>query len=329
MKPWRLLVCNEPDDGPAFQMRPPDLAAALDRAGNPVSVTPRFIGTGDKDLPAALAGSDALVGWNFPTGLIARHGAGLRLIQSVNAGVDSLAPFDWLPEAAALCNASGIHAGKLQEWAAMVLLMLHARLPFFATEQRARRWSRVKTPCIAGQTALVFGTGGLGGAVARAARGLGVRAIGISRSGRALADFDQVHAMASAVDWLGQADFVALTLPLTEATRGLADAGFFAAMKPGAGFANFGRGKLVVQDALCDALAAARLSGAVIDVTDPEPPPTDSPLWDTPNLLITPHVSCDDPTRYVADSLDLLVANLARLDRGEPLPNQIDRTLGY
>jgi glyoxylate/hydroxypyruvate reductase A len=334
MKPWRLLVCNEPNDGPDFQMRPADLAAALGRAGHAVDIAPRFVdanaaGANAAGWAAALQASDALVGWRFPTRLIARHGAELRLIQSVNAGIDSLAPFDWLPPGAALCNASGIHAGKLREWAVMVLLMLHGRLPFFATEQRARRWSRVKTRRIAGHTVLVFGTGGLGGAVARAARSLGVRAIGVSRSGRPAADFDAVAGQDRATDCLGQADFVVLTLPLTPETRGLADTRFFAAMRPGAGFANFGRGALVDQPALCAALASGQLGGAVIDVTTPEPPPPGSPLWDAPNLIITPHVSCDDPTSYVADSLDLLITNLILLARGEPPLNQIDPAAGY
>jgi phosphoglycerate dehydrogenase-like enzyme len=329
MTPWRLLVCNEPGDGPDFQMRPADLASALDRAGHPVAVTARCLDTGDPAMASALADSDALVGWRFPTALIARHGGGLRLIQSVNAGVDDLAPFDWVPNGAALCNASGIHAGRLREWAAMTLLMLQARVPFFAAEQRARRWSRVKTPRIAGRIALIFGTGGLGAAVAEAARSLGVRALGISRSGAPAAGFDAVRQAAAAREWLTEADFVVLTLPLTEATRGLADQAFFAAMKPGAGFANFGRGALVDQPALCAALASGHLGGAILDVTTPEPPLAGSPLWDAPNLLITPHVSCDDPTTYVADSLDLLIGNLARLDRGEALLNLVDPLVGY
>jgi len=327
---FRLLVINAREDETALHASQRDFEHALATAEHPTPrIEARFLVHGDPTLPEALAWANVLLGWRLPRPLIAAHGQALRLIQLINAGIDPLLPLDWLPPGAALCNASGIHGPRLQEWATMVLLMLQARMPFFATAQRAHLWSRRTTPCIAGKTVLVFGTGGLGSAVARAGRGLGLTTIGVKRTPCPVADFDEIISRDDTMRALGRADFVMLTLPLTPATRGLADAAFFAAMREGAGFANFGRGALVDQPALCDALDREHLGGAILDVTTPEPLPPDSPLWSTKNLVITPHVSCDDPTTYIADSMRLLLENLRRLASGRKLKNQIDKLKGY
>jgi phosphoglycerate dehydrogenase-like enzyme len=329
MSVWQLLVIRAPEDGPDLRIDQAQLDAAQARAGHKVTIVPRFLDIDGADVPDAISSADALVGWRLPTQSIRAHAAGLRLIQLTNAGIDNLIPLDWLPASTALCNASGIHAARLQEWAAMVLLMLHAQMPHFATAQRDHAWSRRSSSRIAGTTALIYGTGALGGAVARAARGLGLSTLGISRTGSPSADFDRVLGLDAQAQFLPAADFVILTLPLTSATRGLANAGFFARMRAGAGFANFGRGALVDQPALCAALDRGTPGGAIIDVATPEPLPADSPLWSAKNLIITPHVSCDDPATYVPDALDLLIDNLARLERGAPLRNWIDPGRGY
>jgi phosphoglycerate dehydrogenase-like enzyme len=329
MHPIRLLVCSAPDDPPALLVDQPRLLAALLRAGSPLTIEPTFLTSGDPALADALPHATALVGWHLPTDLIRTHGAQLRLIQLTNAGVDNLSPFDWLPPHTALCNVSGIQAAKLQEWAAMALLMLNAQMPHFATAQRAGLWSRRNTPVIAGKTAMIFGTGSLGTAAARAARNLGLHTIGIRRRPAPTEGFDEVLGLAGHIAALPRADFVILALPLTPETRGLAGTAFFAAMRTGAGFANVGRGALVDQPALCTALERGHLAGAIIDVATPEPLPSDSALWATPNLVITPHVSCDDPLTYIPDALDVLIDNLSRLTNGQPLRNQVNPALGY
>ena len=327
---WRVLVINAREDEEALRATRADFEQAFANAAEPPPpIEMRFLLDNDLDIPAALRWSNVLLGWRLPRELIAQNGHGLKLVQLVNAGIDPLLPLDWLPAEAILCNASGIHGPRLQEWAVMVLLMLHAQMPFFATAQREGRWYRRSTPLIAGRTVLVFGTGGLGSAVARAGRQLGLATIGVKREVAPVAGFDFVIALDSASEALGRADFVVLTLPLTPATRGLADAAFFAAMRPGAGFANFGRGALVDQAALCAALNSGTPGGAILDVTTPEPLPPESPLWRAKNLIITPHVSCDDPTTYIADSVHLLLDNLGRLGDGRPLRNRIDPARGY
>ncbi len=327
---FRLLVINAQEDEAALRASRLDVEQALAAAKTPaLELEARFLIHDDPALPEALAWADVLLGWRLPRDLIAAHGKNLRLVQLINAGIDTLLPLDWLPPGAALCNASGIHSRRLQEWSTMVLLMLQTGMPFFASAQRDRLWSRRTTPCIAGKTAIIYGTGGLGSAVARAGQALGLKTLGIKQTPVPLPDFDEILSPETASEALGIADFVVLTLPLTPATRGLADAAFFAAMRQGAGFANFGRGALVDQPALCAALEREHLSGAILDVTSPEPLPPESPLWTTKNLVITPHVSCDDPTTYIADSMQLLLENLSRLSAGQPLKNLIDPMKGY
>ena len=192
-----------------------------------------------------------------------------------------------------------------------------------------RAWSRRTTPLIAGKTVLVFGTGGLGSAVARAGRQLGLKTIGIRRNPAAAADFDCVFSLDTGGPALATADFVVLTLPLTAQDTRPRRCRLLRRHAQGAGFANFGRGALVDQPALCAALDSEQLGGAILDVATPEPLPPESPLWTAKNLIITPHVSCDDPSTYIADSVALLLENLGRLAGGKPLRNRIDPEKGY
>jgi phosphoglycerate dehydrogenase-like enzyme len=128
---------------------------------------------------------------------------------------------------------------------------------------------------------------------------------------------------------LAEADFVHVTTPLTEETRHLIDAAAMDAMKPGARLINFGRGPVVDAAALAERLRDGRVGGAILDVHDPEPLPETSPLWDAPNLIVTPHVSSDDDVSYVPKTLDLVFDNLGRLLDGRPLRNRVRPSLGY
>jgi phosphoglycerate dehydrogenase-like enzyme len=121
---------------------------------------------------------------------------------------------------------------------------------------------------------------------------------------------------------------VIVTTPLTPETRGLFSRARLDLMKPGAGFVNIGRSPIVDYAALAEKLRDGSISGAVLDVFDQEPLPPESPLWHTPNLVITPHISCDDP-RYIDQLLDTWFANLERLTAGKRLKNMVDRRLGY
>lgn len=243
--------------------------------------------------------------------------------------MERLLPLDWLPRGVVLTNNRGAHGEKAEQYVSLALLLLHARMLEILANQRAHRWQPIFTPSIAGKIALVVGLGDLGRAAARAARRLGLRVIGVSRSGRKIPEAAAVHRPHALDRLLPQADFVVLALPLTPQTRGLLDRSRLDRMKAGAGLVNICRGPVLDQEALRAKLARGELAGAVLDVADPEPLPPESPLWETPNLLITPHVSCDEAERYVEITLDLWFENLGRYLSGRPLRNRVDPLRGY
>lgn len=211
----------------------------------------------------------------------------------------------------------------------MAALLLAARLPALLAAQRAERWQRMPTPTLAGQHALLVGTGDLGSAGARHLRALGVRTTGVNTRGTPHPDFDAVLPVAALDAALPDAALLVLACPLTPQTRGLIDRRRLSRLPPGAGVVNIGRGALLDNDALCDALEAAQLSGAVLDVFEVEPLPPGHRIWRTPNLIATPHQSCDDPAGYSVRSLAILFANLRAWRAGAALPNRVDVTRGY
>jgi len=253
----------------------------------------------------------------------------LATVFVANAGVDGLAPFDWLPPGVMLVNNSGTHAPKAGEYIAMAALMLAARLPELAAAQRAGHWTPLFSRTLAGRRVSIVGTGDLGSAGARALRALGIPVTGVRTRAEPHPDFAAVAAVADLDAVLAASDIVVLACPLTPATRGLLDRRRLELLPHGAGVVNIGRGRLLDQDALCDLLDAGRLGGAVLDVTDPEPLPQAHRLWRTANVIVTPHVSCDDPSTYNMRSLSVLFANLRAWRGGAPLPNRVDPARGY
>ncbi|HMN82001.1 MAG TPA: NAD(P)-dependent oxidoreductase, partial [Burkholderiaceae bacterium] len=168
-----------------------------------------------------------------------------------------------------------------------------------------------------------------GGAVADRTAALGMEGIGIRRSARPHPSVHRMHSPEALPALLPDADFVLLCAALTPQTRHLMGADEFARMKPGAGFINLSRGGLVDLQALCAGLAAGRPGGAIVDVTAPEPLPPDSPIWDTPGLVITPHVLSDDLEGYIPATLDIFFDNVRRHLEGRPLRNVVDLERGY
>jgi phosphoglycerate dehydrogenase-like enzyme len=175
---------------------------------------------------------------------------------------------------------------------------------------------------------VVVGFGDLGQGAGRAAKKLGMNVIAVTRSGKATKLADKVVSSKRIDSVLPKADFVIVTTPLTEETRGLINRERINRLKPGAGFVNIGRSPIVDYEALREKLEAGELAGALLDVHSPEPLPASSPLWKTRNLIITPHTSCDDP-RYMHFLCDTWFANFARLLENKPLKNRVDRALGY
>lgn len=253
----------------------------------------------------------------------------LRLIQSTGAGMDALAPFDRIPKTALLLNNRGVHADRAGEFSIMAMLMLATYMPRFASNQRAKKWERLTSSIVAGKRATIVGVGGLGGGAARRARQFGVHVTGIRHGNAPHPDCDETKTIDQLDRVLPETDFLLLACPLTEATRNLLDAWRISLLPERAGVINIGRGGLIDQPALIEALRAGRLAGAVLDVFAREPIPADDPIWDAPNLMITPHISSDDPLRYNAATLALFFENLRAIAQGRVPPTLVDRVKGY
>lgn len=276
----------------------------------------------------AMQTAELLIGWEFPRKDLRARAPRLRWVHLTGAGLEHLAPFDWIPEGVVVTNNSGVHGPKAAEYAEMAILMLANRIPFHVTNQRQARWQQFFPAPVTGKTVLIVGVGAMGGAAAARAKRLGLRVLGIRRSGQPHRHVDRMFRPDALDRLLPQADFVLVTAPLTPATRGLIGRRQLDLMKPEAGLINMGRAGVVDYDALADKLAQGELSGAILDVFDPEPLPPSSPLWQTPNLVMTPHCSSDAPD-YADRTLDLFFDNVRRYLAGRPLRNTVDRALQY
>ena len=212
---------------------------------------------------------------------------------------------------------------------AFYLLMLVNGMPGFATAQRAERWVPRHGSVLAGRRVVVVGLGSLGGNVATQAARFGMRVTGVRNRAEPHPDCDRVVTQAELDTVLPDAEFLVLAPPLTDATRGMLDLRRIGLLPAGAGVVNIGRGALLDQEALCDALDSGHLSGAVLDVFVPEPVPPGHRLWATPNLVMTPHISADDPATYIPLSLDIFFQNLRAHRDGMPLPTRFDPAQGY
>ena len=179
-----------------------------------------------------------------------------------------------------------------------------------------------------GKTLLIVGVGHVGRSVAGWAKGLGMRVLGLRRTGKPLRNVDEMYRSEDLRSILPRVDFVLVTAPLTESTYHLFGEAELNLLKPGAGIVNYSRALLIDYDALRKKLERRELS-AILDVFDPEPLPQDSPLWRTPNLIITTHSSSDDSYLYTTKTLDVVFTNLERMMDGKPFVNRVSRRKQY
>ena len=276
-----------------------------------------------------LEDADVLIGYMFPLDDFARHTPHLKWIHIIGAGIEHLHPLDWLPRGVTLTNNKGAHAPKTCEFAMMAMLMLGNHMPRLATAQREHRWDAHFVSLVMGGTALIVGAGKQGSAVARAARALGIRSVGVDPFVAENDDFDEMAESKELHKLLPKVDYVFLTLPATGETNKFFGRTEFDLMKKSAGFVNISRGRVLDTDALIEALEGGKISGVLLDVFDEEPLPANARLWDTPNLTITPHMGCDDEENYIHRTFDIVMENLLRLHCGKRLENEIDPAKGY
>jgi glyoxylate/hydroxypyruvate reductase A len=269
--------------------------------------------------------AQVLYAWKFPPDLYARAPR-LAWLQAMGAGVDwALVPT--LADGVIVTRMPGVFGPWMREYVLGWCLAITQRTETYRIAQRERRWrDEVLPERLAGKTLAIVGLGDIGRAIAEGARALGVRVIGVNRSGRAVRGVERVYALPRLERALRDADFVVVVLPLTEATRGLIGAHALAAMKRTAWLFNIGRGAVVDEVALLTALRERRIGGAVLDVFASEPLPYEHPLWTLDNVVVTPHISGPSTPAELAPVFN---ANLARWLAGRPLRHVVDRARGY
>lgn len=289
----------------------------------------------EEELPYLLPGADALLAWVTTTPAIREAWPdnperAPRWVHASSAGVDSfLFPALVNDPGVVLTNARGVYDQPAAEYVLGLILALAKDFPGTWEHQRRREWRPRPSDGITGRTALVWGTGPIGRAIARLLRAAGMRVSGAGRTGRSGdPDFGTVYGGGELLSVLGEADYVVLAAPLTPQTRGMIDERALRAMKPTARLVNVGRGGLVVQDALVDALRRGRLAGAALDVFEEEPLPGDSPLWDLPGVIVSPHMAGDVHGWREAQA-ELFLDNLRRYLADRPLRNVVEKERGY
>ena len=277
-----------------------------------------------------LDGAHALVGWCRNDLLEA--GDDLIWVQIFSAGAERCVGGHGIADGSiVLTNGQKMSSPAIGEHAIAMSMALARQLPMLARRMETGEWARNvsdEMQTLDGKTMLIIGLGGIGTEAARRAAALGMRVIATRNSSREGPDFvDYVGLSDELLDLAGQADFVINALPLTSSTRGLIDARFFAALKPGAVFVNVGRGGTVVTADLLAALESNQVASAGLDVTDPEPLPSVHPLWQRDDVIISPHVSWAGSSRERSDVL--LEENLKRFANGDRLLNVVDAARGY
>jgi len=323
-----LHVENTAELGSVFEASPDRVAAALKDHPDVAERLHVTIGYDGDIIERELPDTDILFAWSFDRANLAERAPRLRWVHAHGAGVNHLMPLNWLPKGAVLTNSRGVHAERASEYAIMAVLMLNNRLPEMVTNQRQARWEQLFNSAVVGKTLLIIGVGHVGGSVATLAKRFGMRVIGIRRTGRGHRSVDAMHRPEDLPRLLPEADFVLIAAPHTDATHHLIGAGEIALLKRGAGLVNYSRANLVDYEALRGRLERGEIS-AVLDVFSPEPLPSDSPLWQTSNLIITPHSSSDDTERYTPRTLDLVMRNAARFLAGKTLMNRVSPKLQY
>lgn len=306
---------------PAYQ-----LGAEFARRGTGI----RFVALNSRDeFHARLPEFDVAVVSGFWRGAPIGTAGRLKFIQSISAGVDVFGLDDLKARGIRLASAQGANANAVAEHA-MGLMLALSRMIHTARDNQARKLWRgmISDPAaredeLAGKTVLIVGLGGIGARLARFAKAFDMRVIGMKRDTSAkVENVDALVGPGELERVLGEADIVALTCPLTPETKGLINARRLAAMKPTAHLVNCARGPVVDEDALIAALQAGTIAAAGLDVTCEEPLAEASPLWAMENVLLTPHTG-GETAAYERRVVDLLIENLGRLSRGEPLVNGV------
>ncbi|MFJ3665989.1 D-2-hydroxyacid dehydrogenase [Streptomyces sp. NPDC090106] len=278
-------------------------------------------------LAQRLPHADVLLVWDFTSRAVRAawpgEGPRPRWVHTASAGVDHLLSPELAASDTVVTNARGIFDRPVAEYVGALVLAMAKDLPRTLDLQRQRTWRHRESRRVAGTRAVVVGSGPIGRAIARSLKALEVTAAVVGRTPRT-----GVHGPEDLDRLIARADWVIAAAPLTEQTYGMFGARRFGVMQPSARFINIGRGGLVDEDALAEALRRRWIAGAALDVFEHEPLGPQSPLWDVPDLIVSPHMSGD--TVGWRDELGAQFVELyERWETGKPLPNVVDKKRGY
>lgn len=303
---------------------PPALDAAVGAAGVRYATA--------AELTSALPGADVLLIWDFTSDAVRPawpSADALRWVHTASAGVDRVTFPELLGSDVVLTNSRGVFDVPMAEYVLGSVLAFAKDLPGTVRLQDAHAWRHRETERVAGRCAVVVGSGPIGRAIGRLLRAVGMQVHIVGRTERTDdPEFGTVFGQETLFSLAPRADYLVLAAPLTDQTRGMVDGALLTALPPTARLINVGRGPLVVTDDLVAALREGRLAGAALDVFETEPLATDSPLWDAPGLIVSPHMS-GDVHGWRDELVTLFAENLVRYIHGRPLHNVVDKTRGY
>jgi len=294
---------------------------------------PHVVGKRLADFADSVLDAEVLLHWSGPTYLLRSvylASPKLRWVHSRSAGLDNVLFPELVDGPVPLTNGTGVFSQSLGEFTLASILFFSKDFPRMLRNQRAERWEQFDVEEIAFNTVGIVGYGDIGRAVAVRVKAMGMKVLALKRHAPAASDplVDSFYRPEEMAAMLGRCDYVVVAAPLTEETRHMLSDAAFAAMKSSAVVINVGRGPVIDQAALVNALKQKKIRGAALDVFEQEPIPPGDPIWKFDNVLISPH--CADHTKdWLNDAMRFFLEQYERFTRGEPLRNLVEKHLGY
>ena len=298
------------------------IAMMVDSASGDTVVAPS-----EDELVKEMADAEVFFGYHSPEIFVSAPN--LKWIQTTSAGLDAILTPEVVERGLLVSNASGLHAAPVVETAWALTLAVARGLKTFQQDQKDHVWNPFGPMDVNGRTAGIVGLGGIGRRYARIAAAFGMRVIAVDRHSPPKPDeVESLWGLERLNDLVAESDVLMIACPATVETQGLIGPEQLALMKPTAILVNIARGGIVDEPALIESLKNGRIAGAGLDVMKTEPLPADDPLWDTPGLILTPHIAglSTDRSRRV---VEFFCENLRRYKRGEELQNLVDQSCGY
>jgi phosphoglycerate dehydrogenase-like enzyme len=293
-----------------------------------------FVAASPDTLTRAIQGADAYLGYALPREAYLAAGPQLRWVHATSAGIERIVDNpDIVASDVIVTNARGGHAACIAEHTFAMLLLLTRQLLQAHADQQAHSWDRsgmsARSRELTGSTMVILGMGNIGQAIAKRAIAFDLRVIGVDlKPGAPPAGVEAIWGMDRLDEALALADVFVVTLPITPETRNLIDARRIGLLKQGAYLLVVSRGGIINEPALIEALRSGKVAGAGLDVQETEPMPPDDPLWEAPNLILTPH--CSAASNQTSQRVTAITKeNIERFLKGEPLLNICDKRAGF